>query len=182
MGATQIRLTQDRGEKLDVNFLIPGTPKPDGRPRATPRGVMRNRSADGWKQQIRSCVQDSLRDLYGVGSLASFTRYIDYVELVFYMPRPKTHLSKDGLIKSKYLDARHVKRPDLDNLVKAVLDSLQAFDRGPAILWADDCVIHSMDASKKYSVLLPNEVGPPQLFEGLDLTVTYDLSLGTALP
>lgn len=46
--------------------------------------------------------------------------------------------------------ARHTSRPDLDNLAKAVLDSLTG------IVWQDDRYVDKVTLGKSY---LPNEVG-----------------------
>lgn len=61
-----------------------------------------------------------------------------YIELIF--PRPKRLIPKkfpDGLIP-------HDKRPDIDNLAKAVMD-------GMSPLLSDDCIITKMTASKFYA-------------------------------
>ena len=53
--------------------------------------------------------------------------------IVFWMPRPKYHFAKDGLIKPKYLRVYHVKTPDVDKLVRSTKDALT--DSG---IWRDD--------------------------------------------
>lgn len=57
------------------------------------------------------------------------------VKVTFYMPRPK----------AKQPSMVHIKRPDLDNILKLVLDALNG------IVWADDNVIWHIDAQKIYS-------------------------------
>lgn len=67
-----------------------------------------------------------------------------YVSLVFYLPVPKAESKKTRtLMLDGTIDP--TKKPDLDNLVKAVLDGLN----GQA--WEDDRQIVSLEAEKKYS-------------------------------
>lgn len=56
---------------------------------------------------------------------------------IFYMPRPKS---------TSKTQKWHTKKPDLDNLAKAVLDGLT--DAG---IWLDDSQISQMSILKKYS-------------------------------
>jgi Holliday junction resolvase RusA-like endonuclease len=61
----------------------------------------------------------------------------------FFMPRIKAHYNKKGLKQDA--PTYHEKKPDVDNLIKAVLDGLTG------ILWKDDTQISVLTASKKYS-------------------------------
>ncbi|MFA5307759.1 MAG: RusA family crossover junction endodeoxyribonuclease [Candidatus Babeliales bacterium] len=65
--------------------------------------------------------------------------------LSFYLPRPKGHYNSKGIIKPQYASSAHTKKPDLDNMVKAVKDSLKG------ILWYDDSQVCFTEAEKKYS-------------------------------
>lgn len=56
------------------------------------------------------------------------------IDLEFVMDRPKKPKNKNY----------HVTRPDLDNLVKLVLDALNG------VLWNDDAQIFSLSAKKRY--------------------------------
>lgn len=66
------------------------------------------------------------------------------VNLVFGMPIPKSipksrkEAMKEGVI-------RHIKRPDVDNLAKSVLDALNG------VAWEDDSQIVRLSTSKEYS-------------------------------
>lgn len=66
------------------------------------------------------------------------------VRLEFFMPRPKSHFRANG---SRKADApRWVeKKPDLDNLEKAVLDALTNIG-----LWRDDSQVVRVSKSKVY--------------------------------
>jgi Holliday junction resolvase RusA-like endonuclease len=65
----------------------------------------------------------------------------------FYMPRPKGHYGTGknaGKLKST-APLSHIKKPDVDNCLKFVLDCLNG------IAWEDDCQIISLFGSKYYS-------------------------------
>lgn len=60
----------------------------------------------------------------------------------FYMMHPKAHYNTKGLKNTAPL--WHEKKPDLDNMIKAVKDALKG------IVWRDDSQVCSLYASKKY--------------------------------
>ena len=60
--------------------------------------------------------------------------------IIFYMPMPKSWGKKK---RAKMMHQPHQQTPDLDNLVKALLDSLP-FDKG-------DAHVHHVDATKIWS-------------------------------
>jgi len=69
------------------------------------------------------------------------------LELIFYMPRPKSHYgtgAKSEILKDSAPEMQSSK-PDIDNLVKFVQDSLNG------IFYKDDALICSLMASKVYS-------------------------------
>jgi Holliday junction resolvase RusA-like endonuclease len=71
--------------------------------------------------------------------------------ITFFMPRPKSHMTTKGEIK-KNAPAWHTSRPDLDNLEKAVMDSLTG------IIWKDDSAVCDKHVLKVY-VTEPGDVG-----------------------
>jgi Holliday junction resolvase RusA-like endonuclease len=70
-----------------------------------------------------------------------------WVRLVFRMRRPKYHFGTGRNAKrlKPSAPATHTNRPDLDNLVKAVLDVL-----GQLSYWRDDSQIVQVDARKEW--------------------------------
>ena len=58
-----------------------------------------------------------------------------FISIGFFYKRPKRMKNPE----------RHTKRPDLDNLIKGVLDALNG------VLWDDDAQIASLDADKWYA-------------------------------
>jgi Holliday junction resolvase RusA-like endonuclease len=69
------------------------------------------------------------------------------IELDFFLPRPKAHLTKHGTPKAKS-PVWHCKKPDLDNLIKAVTDAITDTQR----VWLDDSQIWIIKASKTYAL------------------------------
>ena len=67
------------------------------------------------------------------------------VKLFFYLPRPKGHYNAKGDIRSRYEHIKHTSKPDLDNLIKAIKDSLKG------IVWHDDSQVTELEAIKRYS-------------------------------
>jgi Holliday junction resolvase RusA-like endonuclease len=65
--------------------------------------------------------------------------------ITFLLPRPKAHYNSKGIVKAKHIWTPHTKKPDLDNLVKAVKDSLKG------ILWYDDSQVYYTEAAKRYT-------------------------------
>jgi len=69
------------------------------------------------------------------------------IGLIFSLNRPKSHYrtGKYSMERKEVSPKGHVKKPDLDNLIKGVLDSLNGF------LFHDDSQIVQISAFKKYS-------------------------------
>jgi Holliday junction resolvase RusA-like endonuclease len=66
----------------------------------------------------------------------------------FAMPRPKNHFGtgKNAETLKKNVPYLHTKKPDLDNLIKFVLDCLNG------VAWKDDSQIWSIEAYKYYAM------------------------------
>ena len=65
----------------------------------------------------------------------------------FYMKRPKSHYGtgRNCDVLKKNHPTMHTKKPDIDNLIKFVLDA------GNGLLWKDDSVVVNITAYKRYS-------------------------------
>jgi Holliday junction resolvase RusA-like endonuclease len=76
------------------------------------------------------------------------------LEIIFYMPRIKSHYrtGKNSDMLKENAPLVHSKKPDLDNLVKFVLDALNK------IYWVDDAQIYSMRAGKLYDLYPRTEI------------------------
>jgi Holliday junction resolvase RusA-like endonuclease len=90
-------------------------------------------SADEWKEEIRIAFLSCRRP--------TITKPV-HLKVCFFMPVPKGMKikSKEG----RYVP--HVKKPDTDNLLKAVMDALT--DTG---VWKDDAHVYWTEAIKQYA-------------------------------
>lgn len=121
-----------------IDFYVPGSPQPLKRHRMTRRGRVYDPSAEDkreWMKVAHSfCPTDPL-----TGALE--------VNLEFIMPRPKSHFGtgkNSGKLKLS-APVHHLHTPDLDNLVKFVLDAMNGK------FYADDAQIVSIKCSKFFS-------------------------------
>lgn len=124
---------------MTVKLLIPGPPKPKERARAgaygfyTPEATSAAEDAVAWetKQVFRKPLTDAIS-----------------VDLRFYLPIPhqidKRRLKKDE--RQRLIDQPHCGTPDLDNLVKLVLDGMNG------IAWADDKQVYELTAVARYGL------------------------------
>jgi crossover junction endodeoxyribonuclease RusA len=124
----------------DVAFFCAGIPAPKGSTRsfmARGRIVTKNanertkpwQSAIGW-----SAAQAGLTPAGGPVSLA----------MTFYMPRPKGHHRANGEVKPS-APAKPDRKPDLDKLVRCVLDALTG------IAYVDDSQVSDIRAHKAWA-------------------------------
>lgn len=116
-----------------------GQPVGKGRPRAvrTPAGGIRTHTPDrtaAYESLIAETVQ---RRLGGEGQQGRFAGPVEVV-LTFALRRPKSVSARKRPLP--------VVKPDVDNLVKAVLDGL-----GRTSLWVDDSQVVSLSATKVYA-------------------------------
>ena len=113
-----------------------------------------------WRASVREAAR---------GAGANLSPNAISVRIEFGMPRPKHHLMvRDGklMVRAKYYYARPAVAPDLDKLVRAVLDALTG------ICYNDDSQVVEIVASKRYALSTSIEVtdedkGSPQYTFGL---------------
>ena len=105
-----------------IQFTVPGPPVPQSRPRVFRNGGVKTDSdkVANYKQHVQWCAPAKKLD----GPLR--------LQVCAYLPRPKKEKS------SGY----HSKRPDLDNIVKAILDALNGK------IFADDGQVAEIVARK----------------------------------
>ena len=127
------------------NFFAPGIPKPQPRPRAVAiNGVVRMytpSNVKGWRQSVKIAVINE-----GVKPREPLAGSIS-VNLGFIFERPKSHFRSgkySHLLKDDAPDF-HTKKPDCDNLAKAVLDVLTELK-----IWHDDSQVTHLTTTKQY--------------------------------
>ena len=109
-------------------------PTPQGRPRVT-RFVTYDPMAPQKKQFLKSILNQ-------LPSEPLKTPLV--VKINFYFKRPKSHYNSKGKLK-RFAPLRHTSRPDIDNLLKFVLDALNKH------LYVDDSQIISLIGRKLYA-------------------------------
>ena len=73
------------------------------------------------------------------------------LDLIFYMPRPKGDYGSgrnENILKPS-ASKHHIKKPDLDNMIKFATDALNG------VYWKDDSQIYKINASKRYTEMTP---------------------------
>ena len=132
---------------MNISFFAAGIPKAQPRVKAFVRGghagVYTPDGAEAWKQEVRRQAAANAPESVIVGVVR--------VELDFFLPRPKAHLDKHGVLKQKS-PVWCQKKPDLDNLIKAVTDAITDTQK----VWLDDSQICEITATKTYAL---NAVG-----------------------
>jgi Holliday junction resolvase RusA-like endonuclease len=113
------------------HLFVNGIPKPQPRPRTAANGHVYNpHTADAWKEDVKAAFLPCLKPTI-TGPVRLTVR--------FSLPMPKG-------MKITGAAAPHVKKPDADNLLKAVMDSLTA-----VCVWKDDAQVFETLAGKYYT-------------------------------
>jgi Holliday junction resolvase RusA-like endonuclease len=123
------------GERRTVTFRVIGKAEPKGSTKAfvgpryrVPIVTSDNPRLRGWEQLVREQAQAVAREGLFLGPVL--------IALVFHLPRPQS-LPK--------LARHHRTRPDLDKLVRAVVDALIG------LLYPDDAAVVELRAQKRYA-------------------------------
>jgi len=115
-------------------------PKPKERPRASVIGgharIFTPKTTEAYEKEIRAAWIRQNGDKPEAGPLR--------VRVYFGLPIPKSE-TKANKLQMVLRKVFPIKRPDLDNLVKAVLDALNG------VAYSDDCQIVTMLSKKNYA-------------------------------
>lgn len=130
-------------------IFFPVIPVAKGRPRFTRTGhaYTPKKTAD-YEKQIAQIYQDQHGELF-VGPIE--------IKIVFQMPVPKGY-PKRVIKQIEEGTLKHTKKPDADNLAKAVLDALNG------VAFTDDSHITKLVLVKRYS-----------LYPGITMTIKEDV-------
>lgn len=118
-----------------IEMTVPGAPVGKARPRVTKSGhAYTPEKTRAYEQKVKLCWKQQSGERFppGVGIC---------VEITAYMPIPSSLSMRK---QEALLGAEHLKKPDLDNIVKAILDALNGCAYG------DDSAIWMIAASKYY--------------------------------
>ena len=102
-----------------------------------------------WRKQVTDYIKENYDGRYFAGAVR--------VEVTFYMKAPQSVSKKPSeraknkakQLYSKYISERlwHIKKADVDNLVKSLFDSISKSE----IVWSDDNIVCDLRARKLYS-------------------------------
>lgn len=122
-----------------LNFVVNGVPQPKGSAKAfIPKGWSRaivtsdNTKNKGWQQLVAEAASVAINQQPAFRLIEESA----LLRVVFYLPRPKS-------IRDKAVP--HLKKPDLDKLVRSVKDALSK------VVWRDDSQVVEIAARKEYA-------------------------------
>lgn len=115
-----------------IEFTIPGDPVPKGRPKSARIGNRAILYTPKKTRAYEAYIASAAKDYTPSGGLLEGPLR---VSLSFYFKRPKS-LSKKCLY--------HVKRPDIDNIIKSILDALEG------VIYKNDSQVVELHATKSY--------------------------------
>ena len=124
-----------------IIIQLKGTPQPKARPRSA-NGIFYSPKSK-WEKEIKKQLKKikANQDIYFDSPIR--------VDITFFMPRPKNHFRTgkfSHLLKDSAPRIWHCKRPDRDNLDKAVLDVMT--DTG---ILSDDCIVCDGRIKKRWA-------------------------------
>ena len=136
-------------------------PKPQSRPRFARRGnfttTYEDKGMKAWRNQCSQLIEQEYDGPFYDGPIS--------VDVTFYMkaplniskkPTPKARAKTWDVFKQFIAEKLwHFKLPDIDNLVKALFDSISNAGYNKVdkkgIVWTDDSIVCDLRARKKYS-------------------------------
>jgi hypothetical protein len=130
-----------------IEFEVPGEPRGKGRPRATRMGnnirLYTDAKTAAYENLVALACQQSMRD-HGQVPLTGALE----LNVLAWVGAPKSmSKAKREQVAEGYL--RPTKKPDLDNIVKAVLDGLNG------VAFVDDVQVVNISAKKLYAIAEP---------------------------
>lgn len=129
--------------QYDYELVILGSPKSQGRPRARNAGKFVQIYDDPKSRKAKQGIIEIIQ-------AKAPTKPLDcplQLDLNFYLSRPKGHYRtgrNSGNLKSS-APLLHISRPDIDNLLKLVMDAMTG------VFWRDDSLVCKGTTIKQYS-------------------------------
>lgn len=136
----------------EIRFFIKGVPSPGGSKSAfclkknghyTGRAVVVDaggKKTKEWRQDVAAAAMEAMR----LADSAPLTGAVE-LELIFQMPRPKSHFRSDGVTLKPGSPLRHVTRPDCTKLARSTEDAMTG------ICYVDDGQIVKQSHEKAFS-------------------------------
>lgn len=118
----------------DIIFTVPGVPQGKGRPRVTRNGTFTPKKTRDYEKKVRDCYIAQ-----GGQMFPDDTPLFATITAIFPIP---SSLSKKR--RALFNGKRHCKKPDADNVAKAILDSLNG------VAYRDDSAVSMLLVDKSY--------------------------------
>jgi Holliday junction resolvase RusA-like endonuclease len=125
-----------------VSFTVPGAPRGKGRPRATRMGKGVRLYTDDKTANFENLIRLAYQQEHDIPPASGALE----IQVNAYFPIPKS-ASKKARLEMEAGRVYPTKKPDLDNVLKAVLDGLNG------VAFVDDCQIVSIQSAKKYDAI-----------------------------
>ena len=117
-----------------IIFTVPGVPQGKGRPRVTSNGTFTPKKTRDYEKKVRDCYIAQ-----GGQMFPDDTPLFANITAIFPIP---SSLSKKR--RALFNGKRHCKKPDADNVAKAILDALNG------VAYRDDSAVSSLLVDKSY--------------------------------
>ena len=117
-----------------IIFTVPGVPQGKGRPRVTRNGTFTPKKTRDYEKKVRDCYIAQ-----GGQMFPDDTPLFATITAIFPIP---SSLSKKR--RALFNGKRHCKKPDADNVAKAILDALNG------VAYRDDSAVSSLLVYKSY--------------------------------
>lgn len=120
-----------------ILFIVPGDPVPKGRPRFTRQGrTYTPAKTKSYEEQVATLARKAMNGAEPLDTPVSVR-----VIALFAIPASYSKTRRQACLDGT---ERHIKRPDLDNVVKAITDGMNG------VVYKDDSQIVMLNASKAY--------------------------------
>ena len=126
-----------------LSLYIPGQPRGKGRPRATKAGSVVRLYTDAKTRAYETQIASIYKTKYGDQAGYQDKPVEIKIEAVYEIPKSATRAQRQKMMAGEILP---MKKPDIDNVVKAAMDALQ----GDCMAYTDDKQVATITAEKRY--------------------------------
>jgi len=125
---------------MEIKITVLGKPQPQPRHRHGQRGRFK-----GTYDPAKKAKADFVNGLLKQAPKKPFDKAV-HIDIIFYFKRPKSHFGtgKNKNTLKLSAPAQHIVKPDIDNLLKFVCDSMNK------VFWRDDSIICGVNTQKRY--------------------------------
>lgn len=132
---------------MNIEFTVPGIPRPQGSKRHVGKGIMVEMSkyVANWRSLVSLASWDAMQGLQPVCKPSVVS-----IGVEFYFDRPQSHYTRSGLRPTAATG--HTVKPDVDKLLRALLDAMAQ------IVFEDDSQVRIVGAAKFYGSIAETKV------------------------